>query len=197
MQFSTMDLDTFSQASFLGFAALTAYILTLLPTNLRIVFPITKKTGFPQWLLKYRRVIGLLSFFLAVAHGFIFFKQRNFDIFDIKTYFVYFQGVATFIIFTLLAITSNDWSVKRLKKNWKKLQRLTYLAMFLVTWHIWDKMADHWTYLTPVGIAAITAIIVLLLCRTWIQRQSRQQKHQPTEGKVTVLTRVLDSISQR
>lgn len=197
MQFSTMDLDTFSQASFLGFAALTAYILTLLPTNLRIVFPITKKTGFPQWLLKYRRVIGLLSFFLAVAHGFIFFKQRNFDIFDIKTYFVYFQGVATFIIFTLLAITSNDWSVKRLKKNWKKLQRLTYLAMFLVTWHIWDKMADHWTYLTPVGIAAITAIIVLFLCRTWIQRQSRQQKHQPTEGKVTVLTRVLDSISQR
>jgi len=177
MQLLTMDLDTFSQASLLGFAALTAYILTLLPTNLRIVFPSTKKTGFPQWLLKYRRFIGLLSFFLAVLHGFIFFKQRNFDIFDIKTYFVYFQGVATFIIFTLLAITSNDWSVKRLKKNWKKLQSLTYLAMFLVTWHIWDKMAGHWTYLTPVGIAAITAIIVLFLCRTWIQRQSRPQKH--------------------
>ncbi|WP_445310496.1 ferric reductase-like transmembrane domain-containing protein [Microcoleus vaginatus] len=192
-----MDLDTFSQASLLGFAALAGYILTLLPTNLRIVFPLTKKTGFPQWLLKYRRFIGLISFFLAVAHGFIFFKQRNFDIFDIKTYFVYFQGVATFIIFTLLAITSNDWSVKRLKKNWKKLQSLTYLAMFLVTWHIWDKMADHWTYLTPVGIAAITATIVLFLGRVLIERQSRQQKHQPTEGKVTVLTRVWDSISQR
>ncbi|MEG3921685.1 ferric reductase-like transmembrane domain-containing protein [Microcoleus sp. POL10_C6] len=197
MQLSTMDLDTFSQASILGFAALAGYILTLLPTNLRIVFPLTKKTGFPQWLLKYRRFIGLISFFLAVAHGFIFFKQRNFDIFDIKTYFVYFQGVATFIIFTLLAITSNDWSVKRLKKNWKKLQSLTYLAMFLVTWHIWDKMAGHWTYLTPVGIAAITATIVLFLGRVLIERQSKQQKHQPTEGKVTVLTRVWDSISQR
>ncbi|MEG5103120.1 MULTISPECIES: ferric reductase-like transmembrane domain-containing protein [unclassified Microcoleus] len=184
-----MNLDTFSQASFLGFAALTAYILTLLPTNLRIVFPVTKKTGFPQWLLKYRRFIGLLSFFLAVAHGFIFFKQRNFDVFDLKTYFVYFQGVSTFIIFTLLAITSNDWSVKRLKKNWKKLQSLTYLAMFLVTWHIWDKMADHWTYLTPVGIAAITAIIFLFLCRTWIERQSKPQKHQPTADKVTVLNK--------
>ena len=197
MQLSTMDLDTFSQASLLGFAALAGYILTLLPTNLRIVFPLTRKTGFPQWLLKYRRFIGLISFFLAVAHGFIFFKQRNFDIFDIKTYFVYFQGVATFIIFTLLAITSNDWSVKRLKKNWKNLQRLTYLGMFLVTWHIWDKMAGHWTYLTPVGIAAITATIVLFLGRVLIERQSRPQKHQPTEGKVTVLTRVLDSISQR
>ncbi|WP_333429707.1 ferric reductase-like transmembrane domain-containing protein [Microcoleus sp. MON2_D5] len=192
-----MDLDTFSQASLLGFAALAGYILTLLPTNLRIVFPGTKKTGFPQWLLKYRRFIGLISFFLAVLHGFIFFKQRNFDIFDIKTYFVYFQGVSTFIIFTLLAITSNDWSVKRLKKNWKKLQSLTYLAMFLVTGHIWDKMAGHWTYLTPVGIAAITATIVLFLGRILIERQSRPQKHQPTEGKVTVLTRVLDSISQR
>lgn len=189
MQFSTVNLDTFSQASLLGFAALTAYILTLLPTNLIIVFPLTRKTGFPQWLLKNRRFIGLLSFFLAVAHGFIFFKQRNFDVFDLKTYFVYFQGVSTFIIFTLLAITSNDWSVKRLKKNWKKLQSLTYLAMFLVTWHIWDKMADHWTYLTPVGIAAISATIVLFLSRVLIKRQSRQQKDKSTEHKVTVLNK--------
>jgi sulfoxide reductase heme-binding subunit YedZ len=186
MQLLTIDLDTFSQGSLLGFAALTAYILTLLPTNLRMVFPLTKQTGFPQWLLKYRRLIGLLSFFLAVLHGFIFFKQRNFDVFDLKTYFVYFPGVSTFIIFTLLAITSNDWSVKRLKKNWKKLQSLTYLAMFLVTWHIWERMTGHWTYLTPVGIVAITAIIVLFLCRFLIQRQSRQQKNQPKQGKVTV-----------
>jgi sulfoxide reductase heme-binding subunit YedZ len=186
MQLLTMDLDTFSQGSILGFAALTAYILTLLPTNLRIVFPITKKTGIPQWLLKYRRLIGLLSFFLAVLHAFIFFKKRDFDVFDLKTYFVYFQGVSSFIIFTLLAITSNDWSVKRLKRNWKNLQGLTYLAMFLVTWHICDKMTGHWTYLTPVGIAGLTATIVLFLCRVWIQRQSRQQKHQPKQGKVTV-----------
>jgi sulfoxide reductase heme-binding subunit YedZ len=186
MQLLTMDLDTFSQGSLLGFAALTAYILTLLPTNLRIVFPLTKKTGFPQWLLKYRRLIGLLSFFLAVLHAFIFFKKRDFDVFDLKTYFVYFQGVSSFIIFTLLAITSNDWSVKRLKKNWKNLQCLTYLAMFLVTWHICDKMTGHWTYLTPVAIAGLTATIVLFLCRVWIQRQSRQQKHQPKQGRVTV-----------
>jgi sulfoxide reductase heme-binding subunit YedZ len=186
MQLLTMDLDTFSQGSLLGFAALTAYILTLLPTNLRIVFPLTKQTGFPQWLLKYRRLIGLLSFFLAVLHAFIFFKKRDFDVFDLKTYFVYFQGVSSFSIFTLLAITSNDWSVKRLKKNWKNLQGLTYLAMFLVTWHICDKMTGHWTYLTPVGIAGLTATIVLFLCRVWIQRQSRQQKHQPKQGKVTV-----------
>jgi sulfoxide reductase heme-binding subunit YedZ len=186
MQLLTMDLDTFSQGSILGFAALTAYILTLLPTNLRIVFPITKKTGIPQWLLKYRRLIGLLSFFLAVLHAFIFFKKRDFDVFDLKTYFVYFQGVSSFIIFTLLAITSNDWSVKRLKKNWKNLQGLTYLAMFLVTWHICDKMTGHWTYLTPVGIAGLTATIVLFLGRVLIERQSRQQKHQPKQGKVTV-----------
>jgi len=186
MQLLTMDLDTFSQGSLLGFAALTAYILTLLPTNLRMVFPVTKKTGFPQWLLKYRRLIGLLSFFLAVLHALIFFKKRNFDVFDFKTYFVYFPGVSTFIILTLLAITSNDWSVKRLKKNWKKLQGLTYLAMFLVTWHIWERMTGRWTYLTPVAIAGLTAIIVLFLCRFLIERQSRQQKQQPKEGKVTV-----------
>lgn len=191
MQLLSIHLDTFSQASFMGFLTLTTYIITLLPTNLLIVFPDTKKTRIPQKLIKYRRLIGLLSFSLACIHGFIFFKQRNFDVCDPKTYVVYFQGGATFIIFTLLAITSNDWSVKRLKKNWKKLQQLTYLAMFLVTWHIWDKMAGHWTYLTPIAIIAMISIIVLFFCRLWIKHKSKQEKSQPEPEKFRVLNKTM------
>src|SRR6478672_8417918 len=47
-------------------------------------FPSQKKTGFPQWMLKYRRLICLVFFFFSVLPGFIFFKPRNFDVFDIK-----------------------------------------------------------------------------------------------------------------
>jgi sulfoxide reductase heme-binding subunit YedZ len=103
-------------------------------------------------------------------------KKRNFDAFDPKTYLIYFQGTITLIIFTILAITSNNWSVKKLKKNWKKLHQLTYLATFLLTWHIWDKMSGHWTYLTPVGIVGSTTIIILLLIRLWIEYQEQPQK---------------------
>jgi len=184
----TMDIPT--QANILGFLALITYILTLLPSILRIVFPQTKATGIPQFLSKHRRIIGLLAFFLTLDHASIMVRKRNFDFFDVTTFSVYIQGVSTFIIFALLAITSNNWSVKKLKKNWKELHKLTYFAMLILIWHIWDKMSGHWTYLTPVGLVAVTGTTVLFLIRLWIERQSKSQKtskkeSQPSKQKVT------------
>lgn len=169
-------LDTPLLANSLGFLSLLCYLITLLPTILKIVFPSTKQTGIPQWLLKHRRTIGLLAFFFAILHGYLLVIKRNFDFFDVQTYSIYVQGVTTFIIFTLLAITSNNWSMKKMKKNWKNLHKLTYLAIFLLTWHIWDKMWGHWTYLTPVGIIATTGITALFLLRIWIENQKSKKK---------------------
>jgi sulfoxide reductase heme-binding subunit YedZ len=148
----------------------------LCPSILRTVFPQTKQTGAPKTLLKHRRIIGIVAFFLALGHGFILVKKRDFDFSDPQTYWIYIQGVATFIIFTLLAITSNDWSVKRLKKNWKRLHNLTYWAIFLLAWHIWDKMLNHWSYLTPVGLVAIIIIGILFVKRRTIEYQNQKQK---------------------
>jgi sulfoxide reductase heme-binding subunit YedZ len=173
-------MDKPTLANTLGFVSLASYVVTLLPTILRILFPRTKETGIPKSLLKRRRLIGIIAFFLALGHGFLMVKKRNFDFFDLKTFWIYFQGITTLTIFTLLTVTSNDWSVKKLKKNWKQLHKLTYLAMFLLTWHLWDKMSGHWTYLTPIGIVAITGITALFLIRLWTEHQGKQQK---TEGK--------------
>jgi methionine sulfoxide reductase heme-binding subunit len=187
-----MIIDPFPLSNGLGFLALGGYILTLLPTNLRIVCPQTKQTSMPKWLLKNRRLIGVLSFLLALGHGYLLVEKRDFDFFDLSTYWVYIQGVSTFIIFTLLAITSNDWSVKRLKKNWKRLHNLTYLAMFLLTWHVWDKMADHWSYLTPLGLVTVVAINLLYIQRRWIEHCNQQQAAQkkavqpPVREKIAV-----------
>jgi methionine sulfoxide reductase heme-binding subunit len=170
-----MFFDSSPLSSSLGFLALGGYIATLLPSNLRIVFPQTKQSAMPKWLLKNRRGIGVLSFCLALGHGYLLVIKRDFDFFDPSTFWVYIQGVATFIIFALLAVTSNDWSVKRLKKNWKRLHNLTYLAMFLLTWHVWDKMADHWSTLTPLSLVIIIAINILYLYRRWIEQQNKQK----------------------
>lgn len=170
-----MFIDPSPLSNSLGFLALGGYIATLLPTNLRIVFPQSKQATMPKWLLKNRRLIGVLSFCLALGHGYLLVVKRDFDFFDPSTFWVYIQGVLTFIIFTLLAVTSNDWSMRRLKKNWKRLHSLTYLAMFLLTWHVWDKMADHWSYLTPIGLATLLAINAVYLYRCWIERRNKQQ----------------------
>ena len=171
-----LSIDTAPAANVLGFAALGAYVLTLMPTNLRIVFPQTRQTSIPKWLLKYRRNIGVAAFFLALLHGFLLVKKRTFDFFDPQTYWIYVQGVFTFIIFALLAITSNDWSVKRLKKNWRRLHTLTYWGMFLLTWHILDKMAAHWSYLTPLGLVAIVAVTILYILRRHKENQTQKAK---------------------
>ncbi|BAY71646.1 ferric reductase-like transmembrane domain-containing protein [Anabaena sp. FACHB-709] len=169
-------IDDPSLANVLGMMALVTYCITLLPTILRIVFPQTKETGIPKWLLKRRRMIGLISFFLALAHGFMMIQKRNFDFFDFKTFVIYIQGISIFTIFTILAVTSNDWSVKKLKSNWKQLHKLTYLAMFILTWHIWDKMSGHWTYLTPISIVIIAGITVLFMLRMWMEHQVKRKK---------------------
>lgn len=66
----------------LGFLALGAYIFTLMPTNLIVVFPQAKQTSIPKWLFKSRRVIGILAFCLALLHGLLLIKKREFDFFD-------------------------------------------------------------------------------------------------------------------
>ncbi len=173
-------MDTAPVANYLGLFALVCYVITLLPTTLRIVFPSTKKTELPKLLLKYRRQVGIIAFVFALLHGVLLVLKRNFDFFDIQTYWIYVQGVVTFIIFTLLTITSNDWSIKKMKKNWKKLHELTYLAMFLLVWHVIDKMWGHWSYLTPLAILGITGITVLFIIRKFLERRKKLAKTKGT-----------------
>ncbi|NEO56106.1 MAG: iron reductase [Okeania sp. SIO3B5] len=169
-------LDTAPFANYLGLFGLIFYILTLLPTILRIVFPATKKTELPKFLLKYRREIGVIAFLFALGHGVLLLSKRNFDIFDSQTYSIYATGVVTLIIFTLLAITSNNWSIKKMKKNWKKLHQLTYFAMFILVWHVIYTMWGHWSHITPLGVIGITGTTILFIARKLIEHNKKSAK---------------------
>lgn len=184
-------------ANFLGFASLVCYGLTLVPTNLRVIFPKTKSAGIPKNLLKHRRLIGVMAFYLALCHGILLISKRNFDMFDAKTYGVYVQGVFIFLVFACLTMTSNDWSIKLLKKNWKKVHQLTYLCMFLLIWHIWDKMSGHWSLFTPLALILAISITVLFVLRRWTEirnrkpqkpQQSRTQQPQLSESKALAVS---------
>ncbi|ESA37088.1 ferric reductase domain protein transmembrane component domain protein [Leptolyngbya sp. Heron Island J] len=160
-----LPLESVPLGNHLGFLALAAYVATLTPTIMRIVFPSIKSHGVVRWLLKERRAVGILAFALAVGHTYFVIRKRNFDFFDFNTYRASAEGLSTLIIFAILTATSNDWSIKRLKKNWKRLHMLTYAAMFLLTWHVINKMAGQWTLVTPIATVSITVITVLFLVR--------------------------------
>ncbi len=152
-------------ANILGFLSLLSYVFTLLPSLLKIVFPITKKSRFINWLLKHRRHLGVAAFSLGLNHGVLLLMERHVNFLDLQTYTKYYQGFSLLFIFTLLAVTSNDKTVKSLKSNWKKLHKLTYLLIFLLPWHILGQMSGGWTYLTPIGVVVTIFIAVLFIFR--------------------------------
>lgn len=157
-------------ANILGFLSLLCYVATILPSIVKTVFPASQKNNILRWLCKNRRQFGVAAFSFGLNHGVLLIIERHLSLPDPHTYIKYFQGVSTLLIFTLLAITSNDWSVRSLKSNWKKLHQLTYIAIFLLPWHILDKMGMQWTHLTP--IAVLITIVTLIL---FIQRKNIEQ----------------------
>ncbi|WP_224095937.1 ferric reductase-like transmembrane domain-containing protein [Nostoc sp. MS1] len=140
-------------ANLLGFFALLAYIATLIPSIFKMIFPKFRSNKSIIWLLKKRRYVGMTAFFFGSNHGLLLILQRQINLLSPLTYIEYFQGMTIMFIFSILAITSNDWSVKNLKTYWKKIHQLTYFVIFLLPWHILDKMSLKWTYLTPFAVA--------------------------------------------
>lgn len=115
------------------------YILLNLVLGILVSFKIKLPVKL-RFLLLNRRYLGVLSFLILIFHVFLYFAIESFEpqaieqIFT-KNYLIF--GSLAFIILFALAITSNDFSVRRLKiRIWKKLHRFVYLASFFFSVHI-------------------------------------------------------------
>ncbi len=90
-----------------------------------------------MWLLTYRRELGILCFYLAFSHlATIIFLLKGYQItnyFGLKNFMLY--GAIAGIIFIFLYLTSNNLAMRILKKNWKRLQSLSYLLLPLISAH--------------------------------------------------------------
>ncbi len=108
----------------LGDWALRFLLLTLSITPLR------RFTGL-RWLLSYRRMLGLFSFFYASLHllsyivldQFFYWPEIWADI--IKRPYIT-VGMISFLLLIPLAVTSTRSWIRRLGKNWQRLHRLVY-----------------------------------------------------------------------
>jgi sulfoxide reductase heme-binding subunit YedZ len=141
-----------------GKAALILLVASLACTPINIIFKFKP-------VLKLRRPLGLYSFLYASIHFAIFIGVDYF--FDLrlirdalleKRYAL--AGLAAGIILLALAITSTIGWQRRLKKNWKRLHKLVYVAGLLVALHfIWlvkQGVIEPWLW------AFVIALLLLL-----------------------------------
>lgn len=152
--------------NFFGFLAAIVYFLTIIPGIIRVLYPAWLKQKWARFLLTKRRETGLISFFFMVLHGSWFIWERQLNLLLPQTWISYFQGLSMGIIFLMLALTSNDWSVRNMKQNWKKLHNTTFLILIILPWHILDKMSPSkngigWSFWTFISLILSFFFVIL------------------------------------
>lgn len=115
-------------------------------------------------LLKFRRAIGLLAFTYVCLHLLVWLvldvgilSQIWADI--LKRPYITI-GMGAFVLMLPLALTSNNWSVRRLGPSWRRLHQLTYVVAVLGAVHyVW--LAKGFQIEPLVYLAAILGLIGL------------------------------------
>jgi sulfoxide reductase heme-binding subunit YedZ len=142
-----------------GTWALVFLCLTLSMTPLRLI-------GNSVAWIRYRRMLGLFSFFYACIHfGIWLWLDQDFDLGAmfkdvVKRPFIT-MGFISFVLLIPLALTSTHWAQKKLGRRWAQLHRIIYLIACTAILHYWWHKAGK-NDLDTVSIYAV--ILTLLLC---------------------------------
>jgi len=144
-----------------GTWALIFLCITLAMTPLRLL------TKHVVW-VKLRRMLGLFCFFYACIHFSIWFwLDQNLDIQSmwgdvLKRPFIT-MGFLTLVLLTPLALTSNQWAVRKLGRRWSLLHKLIYVVACTAIAHYWWHKAGK-NDLEVVFIYG-AVLLILLACR--------------------------------
>lgn len=170
--------------------------LGLLTITLAIT-PLRRLTGWDA-LVSYRRPLGLVTFFYALAHVAIYVGYDQGWKWKIaweeicQRRYLQLGGIAL-VLLVPLAITSSPWWVKLLSyRRWKNLHRLIYPAAILAVAHYWvQSKADlRWQ------IGFVVAVGSLLLFRIVDWQRNRRNKQQPASEATAASTVTIETAPQ-
>ncbi|WP_299929354.1 protein-methionine-sulfoxide reductase heme-binding subunit MsrQ [uncultured Pelagimonas sp.] len=135
--------------------------LQLLVAGLAIT-PLRRHLGIN--LIKFRRALGLLAFFYVFLHLLVWavldvqlLSQIWADILK-RPYIT--VGMLGFALLIPLAVTSNNWSVRRLGPKWRKLHKLTYVAVLLGGVH-YLMLVKGWQIEPMIYLAVIATLLTM------------------------------------
>jgi len=142
----------------LGRWGLTFLLLTLTITPLR------RWTGW-NWLLRFRRMLGLFVFFYILLHFLTYaILDQGLDdaaiIEDIIKRPYITLGMTGLLLLIPLAVTSTKGMMRRLGKRWQKLHRLVYVIAIAGVWHF------YWQVKLDTLDASIYALVLVVLLAT-------------------------------
>ena len=157
------------------------WTLRMLAVTLSIT-PVRRAFGW-NWLQKYRRMLGLFTFFYASVHlsrwaGVDWFFAWG-DMWDeiVKHKYILI-GMLTWLIMVPLAITSTRGWVRRLGTRWTQLHRLVYAAAITGTIHyLWAVKKDTFFPLVYFAVFAM-----LLGYRVIAARRKSSRERPPRSG---------------
>ena len=139
------------------------------------ITPLRRWTGW-NWLIRFRRMLGLFTFFYIVLHFLVYaVLDQGLDIEAIvedvlkRPYIT--LGMAGLLMLIPLAVTSTKGMMRRLGKRWQKLHRLVYVIAVVAVWHFyWQVKLDT---LEPTLYALVLA--GLLGVRVYFSRVSQRR----------------------
>lgn len=148
-------------------------IATMAVTPLRLAFPTAR---WIRWLAARRRYLGVATFAYSALHAFAYLERvEGAEIVDDALGIAIGSGWLALVVFLVLAGTSNDVSVRKLRRNWKVLHRSVYVAAILTFAH-WVLTAFDPT----VGAVHLAVLVALEIWRLWKQRQRGSGKGAPS-----------------
>ena len=158
-----------------GVLTLVFILITLLVTPLR------RLTG-ANWLIKFRRMLGLYAFFYAGLHLLAYsWFDKSFSaseiVRDVAARPFITVGMATFFLLIPLAATSTSGMIRRLGgRRWSRLHKLIYVAAVGGVVHYWMLVKAD----TRVPLAFAAALAALLGYRLFTARWgARRKRHAP------------------
>ena len=159
------------------FMTRTTGMLTLIFLMITLALTPARKVTGANWLVKFRRMLGLYAFFYGALHLITyvwfdrFFNLRS-VVSDVAQRPFIAIGMTAFFLMVPLAITSTTQMIKRLGgKRWAKLHRLVYLAGITGVVHFWMLVKSD--IRLPLTFAFI--LFLLLGYRVLVRIDNRQQ----------------------
>ena len=131
---------------------------------------------------KFRRPLGLYTFMYASLHLLTFVVldyrlQIGFILKNLRFQVFILPGLLGFLIFLSLALTSNKWSIKKLKNHWKTLHRFIYLAGVAVLVHAyWARKFDRRLIIAFAVIFVTLMIFRIPALQKWLREKKKERK---------------------
>jgi len=125
------------------------------------ITPVRQMMGW-NWLLRFRRMLGLFSFFYILLHFTVYaVLDQGLDlaliIEDVIKRPYITLGMTGLLLLIPLAITSTKGMMRGLGKRWQKLHRLVYVIAIVGVWHF------YWQVKLDTLDATVYAAILLAL----------------------------------